>query len=137
ISRFADRWRGRGTPRRLGTPAVLLLVVLSAALFVGCGPQLTEPASAEEIDAARPLYLQNCARCHQEDGGGYRGATPALDGNALVTLPNPQPMLGIILEGSGGMPAFRGSLTAAEIAQIATYIRGAWENDARAVTTTE
>lgn len=127
--------RGRLRPR---THLWLLLAcfVLSG-LTVACGPQITEEASAEELEEARPLFLQNCARCHQAGGEGYRGVYPALNENPLVTLEDPQPMLEIILDGRGGMPGFRGSLTDAEIAQIASYVRGAWENDARAITTTE
>jgi mono/diheme cytochrome c family protein len=35
------------------------------------------------------------------------------------------------------MPAFAGRLTDAQIAQVLTFVRGSWGNDARPVTTND
>lgn len=127
-------------PRRRRTPravAIAPFAVILATLLVGCGRDLAEPASAEQISSGQTIYDQNCARCHQASGEGYRHVYPRLQDNPLVTLHDPQPMLDILLNGRGSMPGFRGSLTLEEIALVASFIRGAWGDEARAVTPSE
>jgi mono/diheme cytochrome c family protein len=51
-----------------------------------------------------------------------------LAGNAHVNAAAPGPMLGTIEHGKGVMPSWKGQLSAADIAAVATYIRSAWGN---------
>ena len=115
------------------TPPLRATAVRLAALgllLAGCG---REPSGADRAAEGEDLYLSSCARCHQATGGGYEDVYPALDGSPIVALEDPRPLLDIMLEGSGGMPGFRYSLSRADAARIATYVRRAWGNDAPAV----
>lgn len=114
-------------PRRR---APVLGAAAIALALASCG---AEPSAAERASTGEEVYLSSCARCHQADGAGFDGVYPALDGNPIVDLHDPRPMLDVVRDGSGGMPGFRQALTRAEMAQVATYVRQAWSNDAPAV----
>ncbi|TPE50942.1 cytochrome c [Amaricoccus solimangrovi] len=90
------------------------------------------------------LYLDNCAACHFVDGKGADQIFPALDGNSLVTAPKVTGLVSTILAGAAlpstgerpaavRMPGFADRLSDAEVAELATFVRGAWHNDAPAV----
>ena len=90
------------------------------------------------------VYLAFCARCHGADGQGDPGKASALAGSALVLSRDPTSALRIVIEGSESqgvshqkMPGFRGQLTDAEIAQVVSFVRGAWGNAATPISTTE
>jgi cbb3-type cytochrome c oxidase subunit III len=75
------------------------------------------------------VYGNKCAACHQASGkGGGGGLFPALAGDAHVNAVDPSPILGTIEHGKNVMPAWKGQLSAADIAAVATYIRSAWGN---------
>lgn len=96
------------------------------------------PASAN--DGAR-VYITNCSSCHQIDGRGVSGAFPPLAGNPVVTG-DPRRVIAIVKFGSRGrervegrgydgvMPAWSGLISDADIADVVTYIRSAWNNAA-------
>ena len=96
------------------------------------------PASAN--DGAR-VYITNCSSCHQIDGRGVSGAFPPLAGNPVVTG-DPKRVIAIVKFGSRGrervesrgydgvMPAWNGLISDADIADVVTYIRSAWNNAA-------
>ena len=73
------------------------------------------------------VYANKCAACHQASGKGG-GLFPALAGNAHVNAADPGPMLGMIEHGKSVMPSWKGQLSSADIAAVATYIRSAWGN---------
>lgn len=77
------------------------------------------------------LYATHCAACHQPDGKGLPPVFPALDGSAVATGDMAE-MLKVIVHGRPGtaMAAFGAQLSDAEIAAVATWVRGAWSNDA-------
>ncbi len=89
---------------------------------------LAGPALAAELSPER-LFVANCSACHQRNGQGIPEAFPALAGDAVVQG-DPQRMVALLLNGRGGMPAFRAQLDDDEIAAVATYMRGAWGNHA-------
>jgi mono/diheme cytochrome c family protein len=72
------------------------------------------------------LYDQNCALCHETTGMGDPPHFPALAGNPIIA--DVGRIVANIHEGRGNMPPFP-TLEAPEIAAIATYLRGAWENN--------
>lgn len=114
----------------------------------------TETATATErlLIAAKPgmplgarLYLDNCAACHFVDGKGGSQIFPALDGNATVTANSPAGLITTILEGAElpstelrpmavAMPGFGGRLNDSEVAELASFVRGAWHNKAGPIT---
>ncbi len=57
--------------------------------------------------------------------------------NPIVMLHNPEPVIEIVLNGRGSMPAFRDQLTLEERAQVISYIRTAWGNKASTVSRTQ
>ena len=88
----------------------------------------------------KALYAAQCAACHQASGAGLPGVFPPLDGSEWVQG-EPRVLANILLHGitgeitvkgnkyQGAMPAFA-QLSDAELAGIASFIRGNWSNKA-------
>lgn len=109
-------------------PVMFLLILITVSLlsFTACAQQ---PDMDELMERGEEVYVNNCAGCHQEDGGGTV-TYPALDGNPLVTLHDTAPLVEVVSYGRGGMPAFRERLEDDEMIAVLTYIRNAWGNEA-------
>lgn len=102
-------------------------------------------ASADpDMPLGARLYIDNCNACHFADGRGADEVFPELDGNSLVTAESPTGLISMILGGSElpstpkrpyslRMPGFAGRLTDEEVAELASFVRQAWSNDAAAV----
>ncbi len=105
-----------------------------ARALLGAVVSLAGPAAASE-PAPESLFAANCSACHQRNGQGIPQAFPALAGDALVQG-DPQGVVALLLNGRGGMPAFKAQLDDAQIAAVATYVRGAWGNHAGPVPAT-
>ncbi|CAN7466257.1 cytochrome c [Phenylobacterium sp. LjRoot219] len=101
----------------------------SAALLVAAS--LAAPALAAD-PPGKEMYMANCSACHRPDGAGVKGAFPALAGNAFVAGPKTHPLMRV-LNGRGGMPAFKTELSDQQLAAILTYVRSSWGNKADAV----
>ena len=93
------------------------------------------------VDAAKgkALFTANCAACHQASGEGLPGAFPSLKGNDVVNDADPASQVHAVLQGLQGakvggivysspMPAFGGTLSDADIANIIDYERSSWGN---------
>ena len=89
------------------------------------------------------LYLDNCAACHRSDAVSNAKVFPALAGNPSVLSDDPTSLIRLILAGSSlpsthgapsnlGMPAFAWRLSDEETAQLATFVRQSWGNQASA-----
>lgn len=94
------------------------------------------PEEVSEELSGEQLYNRECAACHGEDGEGNErmgSSIPAHNGNGLVTADEPAGVISVLLTGRGGMPRFDGILSDEELAEVITYMRGAWDNDASAV----
>ena len=109
--------------------------------------------TADQVAAARnpaalsgaQIYAAKCATCHQASGTGT-AAYPPLAGNPHVVASDPKEMIATIVNGRSGaltvngttyngkMPTWKGQLSNADIAAVATYVRGAWGNKAAGVT---
>jgi mono/diheme cytochrome c family protein len=94
------------------------------------------------------LYLDNCAACHRSDAKSNGIVFPALAGNPTVLSDNPTSLIRLILAGSAlpstrlapsnlGMPAFGWRLSDDETAQLVTFVRQSWGNQAPAATAAE
>ncbi len=102
----------------------------AAALWVALSPV------AMAAETGQSLYNDNCAACHQRSGLGIKGAFPTLIGGKMVTGPLPA-LIPTVLNGRGGMPAFKSDLTDAQMALVLSYIRSSWGNKASAITTVQ
>ena len=80
------------------------------------------------------VYLGHCASCHGVEGQGRQGRVPALAGNGAVAAGGPQNVIRAVLgglaprHGLGPMPAVGASLSDAEVAAVADYVRNAFGN---------
>jgi alcohol dehydrogenase (quinone), cytochrome c subunit len=103
-----------------------------------------ELTSGDATKSGALLYLDNCAACHRPDGRGYDGVFPSLAGNPVVEADDPLSLVSIVLLGSKtsrtsmtpaqfAMPAFAWRLTDQDAADIITFIRSSWGNDAKPV----
>jgi mono/diheme cytochrome c family protein len=92
------------------------------------------------------VYASFCAQCHQANGTGVPRTFPKLAGNPAVISEDTTSLIRLLVEGGNSpatvngpprqaMPAFSAILTDGQIAQVLTFIRAAWGNDARPVTT--
>jgi mono/diheme cytochrome c family protein len=95
----------------------------------------TQPGSA--------VYSAACASCHGFDGKGFTPYLPALAGNPVVLDENPPSLVNEVLNGSiplvakgipapYRMPQFRQQLSNQDIADVITFIRNGWGNQAPA-----
>ncbi len=105
-------------------------------------------ARAPQAMSGAALFAANCAACHQASGQGT-DLFPPLAGNAVVVAADPSAMIDVIVNGRSGpltvggksyngqMPTWKGQLTNADIASVATYVRASWGNEATPVTEEE
>jgi mono/diheme cytochrome c family protein len=121
-------------------PVLVLLPFWGIIYFGAFGSHKTEASAAPDGAA---IFKANCASCHGAAGEG--GVGPALqNGDAKVTFPNEADQISWVHTGSnpyagkpygdpnreggqrvakGGMPAFAGTLSDAEIQAVVTYER--------------
>ncbi len=100
-------------------------------LFAGLVLLIAAPAFGQ--DTGQSQFVSTCSACHQVTGKGIKGAFPALAGDSFV-LGDSQAVIATVLNGRGGMPAWKGELDDAQVAATITYIRSAWGNAAALVT---
>jgi mono/diheme cytochrome c family protein len=112
----------------------LVASLVCAAVAAGCGGKR---AAEDRIAFGKNVYVRECARCHGDDGSGYPGVYPNLDGNPIVTLDSPEPLIEIVDEGREAMPSFAGQIPVQSIAAVISYVRQAWTNHASPVTPAE
>ena len=102
--------------------------------------------NAKEPGAA--VFTGTCANCHGFDGKGFAPYLPPLAGNPVVLDKNPSSLINLVLNGSNPlvvkgtpdsyrMPQFRQQYSDQEIADVVTFIRNGWGNQAPAVTAAE
>lgn len=104
-------------------------------------------AQSEQEAAAdgKAIFSAQCSVCHQATGQGIPGAFPPLAGSKWVNAEDPNLPLAIVHDGlkgeitvagntfNGVMPAFKGTLSSAEISAVLTYARQSWGNNAEAI----
>ena len=112
-------------------------------LAFGCDPN--RGMSFEQI--GEQVYQQQCAICHQAEGGGVPDLQPALAGSEIV-LGDPAPLIEVILEGSrasaladqaGYANAMAGfaQLSDLKVAAVATHMRTSFGNSAAPISEQE
>ena len=109
-------------------------------------PPAGPPAVASERGAR--LYADHCAACHGERGEGVPRAYPPLAGNRAVLMTPSANLVHIVLRGGYppttpgnprpfGMPPFATVLNDADVAELLTYLRASWGNQAPTVSALE
>lgn len=99
----------------------------------------TSPA----LTAGKTVYMQNCAACHQVDGGGVSDLNPPLTKTSYV-LGDKNRLINVVLKGlsqqpvdgekySNAMPPLN-YLSDKQIADVLTFIRSSFGNKASAIT---
>ncbi len=119
---------------------------------------LKSQAASPSVASAQPddgvmrrgsaIYSDACASCHLENGVGQPRYFPPLGPNAMLQQVDPMGLEHLILAGGRigispshpsplSMPSFAWKLTDEEVADVATFIRNSWGNQAAAVLASE
>ena len=110
--------------------------------------QMEERRFERKIESGKQLFTNNCQSCHQANGMGLAGQFPPLAGSRWATS-DPGLIVNIILKGLKGPIVVKGEtygqalkmdplpLKDREIANITTYVRQAWGNQASEITEEE
>jgi menaquinol-cytochrome c reductase cytochrome b/c subunit len=128
---FIDTGRDRRLSRRpigvavgLATPAVLIALTLAGSAAPGAlTGNLTGNPQFDSLPAAQVIQEAGCVTCHNFGAvGGSIGPSlakgPPRFGSDTAKIKNQ------ILNGGGGMPPFKGTLTAAQVTSIADWLAG-------------
>lgn len=102
-------------------------------------------ADAGAMQRGAEIYSDACSACHLENGVGQPRYFPPLGRNAVVQQSDPVGLLHLIIAGGRigpspsrpsplSMPSFAWKLSDPEIADVATYLRSSWGNQAASVT---
>jgi mono/diheme cytochrome c family protein len=101
-------------------------------------------AKGKEANRGAEVYDDNCAACHRTDGEGSPKVLPKMAGNPTVLADDPDSLIRLVLAGSTlpgttaapsalGMPGFAWRLSNEEVAQLLTFVRSSWGNQASTV----
>lgn len=96
------------------------------------------PASRTSVPGAQ-TYVAKCSFCHGPDGRGQNKWIPPLAGATSSLVPNAASQINVVLNGSARvvadgvpdsyhMPPYRAQLSDEEIADVLSFVRGAWGN---------
>ena len=85
-------------------------------------------AQPELMARGEKVFADKCVACHGAQGQG--GAGKKLDGSPIVQDADKNKQLQIVLNGvnNGQMPAWKGQLSATEIAAVVTFTKNSWSN---------
>ncbi len=116
----------------------------SPKLAIAAGPI---PASDAAAEPGGTIYVQACAACHMQDGGGVPGMQPALAGSRVVAG-NPDQLINLLLRGpaavlpagretfSNEMPPFA-VMSDADLAAVVNHLRKTFAPGSSEVTAAE
>jgi mono/diheme cytochrome c family protein len=124
------------------------------AIAVYLKSQPASPATAASLPDAgamrrgAEIYSDACSSCHLENGVGQSRIFPPLGKDAVLQQSDPTGVLHLILTGTQigvsasrpsalSMPSFAWKLSDQEIADVTTYLRNSWGNQASSVAATE
>ena len=110
------------------------------------GPAGGEAVELSPAERGKKIFAANCQTCHQANGLGVAGQYPPLAGSEFTTGGSRRPAM-IVLKGLQGPVTVKGqkfgsavmqpwdkTLTDQKIADVLTYERSEWGNNASAVT---
>lgn len=104
--------------------------------------------AADAVSAGAAIYKDRCDECHGSSGRGGLFNGPPLEGSAVVQDADPATLINVVLYGpmlpkglSFGawetMKPYRDVLNDNEVAAVANYIRGSWDNRAPPITASD
>lgn len=102
-------------------PAIAILMF--AAACAGSPPPVpgADSGTADPVlMEGRGVWARSCSSCHAPDGSGGRG--PSLR-SVVERFEDPVDQVAVVAEGRGGMPAFGGRYSDAEILAVVRYTR--------------
>ena len=105
------------------------------------GPTVT----ADQVKEGAALYKERCEKCHSASGRGGLFTGPPVAGSAIVQAEDPASLINVILYGPATvkevatgawetMPSYGDVLNDKQLAAVANFVRGSWDNKAPAVT---
>jgi mono/diheme cytochrome c family protein len=108
----------------------------------------SSPPDAASMHRGAEIYSDACSSCHLQNGVGQSRIFPPLGKDAMLQQGDPAGVLHLILAGTQigvsesrpsalSMPSFAWKLSDQEIADVSSYIRNSWDNQAPAVTASE
>ena len=114
----------------------------------GKAAQQAAAADKQSMQSGARLYDKHCVQCHGEQGEGLDAVYPALSGNRAVTMTDATNLINVIRQGGFGpvtaqnpqpygMPPFGHVLSHPELADLMTFIRQSWGNQASVVSELE
>lgn len=109
------------------TVSVIIVLGGMLAVFANKTSTITKLETAVPIESANALYVSNCARCHGADGKGQTSLGREYDVPDLTITARRMSLTrvkNVISNGAGDMPGFKKKLKAAQIASLASYVRG-------------
>lgn len=115
----------RRLPHRLLLAALIAAVAAVGACAADDVPEVPVGPDGypdRELVAGRQVYIDRCANCHGNDGGGGRG-TKLSDGRMVTQYPDVDDQAEVVADGVRSMPAFVGVLDPEEIAAVVRYTR--------------
>lgn len=101
-------------------------------------------AGGRGLDRGAMLYLNTCEACHASSGNGAKGIFPRLNGARIVVQDDTHALIEVVLQGAQTpstrrspsvlpMPGFAQHLNDQQIAELVTFLRAAWSNNAAPV----
>ncbi len=118
-------FRCRRLPHRLLLAALVAAIAAAGACAADDVPEVPVGADGfpdQDLVAGRNVYIDRCANCHGNDGGGGRG-TKLSDGRMIQIYPHIDDQIEVIAEGVRSMPAFADVLDTEQIAAVVRYTR--------------
>ncbi len=124
------------------------------AIYIKSLPPIGDSPKQTLTDAQKTaggdLYKKYCEECHLASGKGAFLKAPPIVGSAILQTANPASLINVILYGAkvgkgsptpGGawedMKSFGDKMTDEEVATLATYVRGSYDNHGGPVTTSQ
>lgn len=122
------------------------IALLSSLITRGASAQ--DAALEAQKKAGQTVYMTVCFACHQPTGMGLPGMFPALAGSDWANAPKPDRVIRMVLHGFMGpitingkpfttpaplMPPQGAALSDQQIADVLTYVRSSFGNNASAV----
>jgi mono/diheme cytochrome c family protein len=107
--------------------------------------QQTASDQQDVLARGKLVYVDQCAACHMENGEGVAGVFPPIKGNTGVHASDPTSLARLVIDGARSaktparpegfaMPGFGDKLGDADIADLLTYLRASFGNQAAPVT---
>jgi mono/diheme cytochrome c family protein len=111
------------------------VAVYIASLMPKQAPEPVAPRGGGDV-SAQAMFTGACSGCHGADAPMTRGGAPSLALSSAVNAPTPQGVIQIILNGipwregkaAPYMPSFAASLTDAQVAALAAYLRATFSD---------